>query len=340
MSEYRFENAESAVASLKTNVDRMLHTSLTQLTREDQLGEANFSKAKVFFEAAKEIAQEVARLPLNEQPPIIIKQLEQGIGVLVAMISKVQTFSLTPSPQESEKDPIRRRNNILNELKSMFDSAIQSLYPVIGYLKTQNLNVSAEFQETKEKAQEFVLYLEDKRRETLDLIESVKKTAQLAGVVSYAGLFGDEARRHRNLARAWLIFAVTFAATTAYLAWKLLLPDLAAESASSDPLTIAEVARRLVVISVLLYGAVWCTKNYSSHRHNQVINQHRYHAFQSFQAFTQSATDSTTQATILLQATKSIFEHQPSGYLTRGGASQASTVINEVIDRVNPKSAS
>jgi len=129
-----------------------------------------------------------------------------------------------------------------------------------------------------------------------------------------------------------------FGVVSAVLGWNLLVSDIPIDEVGNKSETFTEIARRLVVISVLLYGAIWCTRNYSAHRHNQVINQHRHHAYQSFQAFAQSATDPVTQATILLQATKSIFEHQPSGYLTRGGASQASTVINEFIDRVSPKS--
>ena len=191
MSAIRYEVVESQLTSLMNNVGRMLLTPMSQLTREDQLGDANFAKARVMFENAIEMMKEITRFPLQEQPPAIVKQVEHGVGVFLAMYNNVQGFNLTPSPQESEKDPIRRRDKILNELRSMFDSAVQSLYPVLGYLRTLHVDVSNEMQESKRKAQDFSQYVEDKQREMLELIENVKKTAQLAGVVTYAGIFGE-----------------------------------------------------------------------------------------------------------------------------------------------------
>jgi hypothetical protein len=82
---------------------------------------------------------------------------------------------------------------------------------------------------------------------------------------------------------------------------------------------------------VLYYGLVWAGRNFSTHRHNQTVNNHRQNALKTFEAFVKAASDDATKNAVLLQATQSIFSPQASGYLGIHGGESSAPQILEII---------
>jgi hypothetical protein len=83
---------------------------------------------------------------------------------------------------------------------------------------------------------------------------------------------------------------------------------------------------------------IWCTRNYSAARHNQVVNQHRRNALNTFRAFTEAAAgDEATKNAVLLEATRSIFAPQPTGYGKGENEPQPAAQILEVFRGVTDK---
>ncbi len=72
---------------------------------------------------------------------------------------------------------------------------------------------------------------------------------------------------------------------------------------------------KIIVLSILTFATSWAAKNYSAHRHNFVINTHRHNALSTFETFVSAANDDiSTKNAVLLHATQTIFQHQPTGY--------------------------
>jgi hypothetical protein len=82
------------------------------------------------------------------------------------------------------------------------------------------------------------------------------------------------------------------------------------------PALVQSALQRLFVLSLLYYAIVFSVRNFSAARHNMVVNLHRRNALIAFEAFVDSASaDQQTKNAVLLQATKAIFDAQPSGFL-------------------------
>jgi hypothetical protein len=114
----------------------------------------------------------------------------------------------------------------------------------------------------------------------------------------------------------WMISAAALAAGTIGYATYSFGYQLheAAQSAPTAKLVTLAVAR-VIVISILSTAILFCVRNYSAARHNFVINRHRQNALSTFETFVKASRDDQTKDAVLLQATRSIFTPQVSGYL-------------------------
>ncbi len=77
----------------------------------------------------------------------------------------------------------------------------------------------------------------------------------------------------------------------------------------------------------------WSARNHRAHVHNSIVNRHRQNALNTFETFVKASSDKDTKDAVLLQATKSIFDEQSSGYLSSDSEQLPSNLIVEVLRR-------
>ena len=68
--------------------------------------------------------------------------------------------------------------------------------------------------------------------------------------------------------------------------------------------------------------------------HNYVVNKHRQNALSTFETFVKSTDDNDTKNAVLIQATRSIFSPQHTGFSAQEGESSTSPAIHEIIRNV------
>lgn len=82
-------------------------------------------------------------------------------------------------------------------------------------------------------------------------------------------------------------------------------------------------------------------KNYTAHKHLEIVNRHRQNALDTFNDFVESAGDnSETRDAVLLAATNSIFDANQSGYLSaKTKGSDSANPIQQVVRTAFPGSS-
>ena len=83
-------------------------------------------------------------------------------------------------------------------------------------------------------------------------------------------------------------------------------------------------------------------KNYTAHKHLEVVNRHRQNALDTFDDFFESAGENQeTRDAVLLAATNAIFDANQSGYLSpRTKGTDTANPIQQVVRSVLPSSSS
>lgn len=161
------------------------------------------------------------------------------------------------------------------------------------------------------------------------ILESVREASAAAGVSTHANIFGDEASDHQKKSWAWMGAFIVMGGLTAVVAALFTFRSPIPPDATI-PQLVQFVSGKLIILSILYYGIIWCSRNYFAHRHNFVVNTQRQNALSTFETFANATDDEGTKDTILVEASEAIFSVRDSGY-NKGRDSEDSGRVKEII---------
>lgn len=152
-----------------------------------------------------------------------------------------------------------------------------------------------------------------KLSEAEQLLLASKAQVGEAGVDDREEHFKTQADKHGRYAVAWLVVTVVVSLMTLTAAGLALYLAFEYQPRSTGQAIQLAVAK-LLLLSVLVGIGVLVTRNYRSHLHNQVLNQHRSNALRTFRMFVEAAEAPDVRDTVLVLSAQSIFAPRETGY--------------------------
>jgi len=147
------------------------------------------------------------------------------------------------------------------------------------------------------------------------IVEKLRDLAKRQTVASFESHFGKLATEHKTQSRLWFAGAVLLGVATAASAL-ILTWALKVTGAITDSGVVQALVARLVLVSVLYLGTIWCMRNYRSHKHMVVVNNHRQAALNAFESLNKAiGDDQHAKAVILLEASRCMFAPTVTGFL-------------------------
>jgi VIT1/CCC1 family predicted Fe2+/Mn2+ transporter len=151
------------------------------------------------------------------------------------------------------------------------------------------------------------------RKEAEESLTNIRKMSAYAGVTANAEAFHNQSTAHSEAAQKWLNATVIAVAITAIVA-ALFFLNVYLHKPESVPESIQLVFAKLVIISILTFAVVLCSKNYKSHKHNQTLYEHRATTLDTFEVFYTGSKDEHVKDAILLQAAYAAFGNRQTGF--------------------------
>ena len=292
----------------------MLETASEQLVRTEDLGKTlDFSSGQPVFERRLRLFRKLRDAGLNDLPLPFLENIKTSVSHARAEFKQILDFSPTG------QNPQRERDSLIQQIENQYHGEFSTVGLAIAYGQQTGANLE-QLQTTARDIVEAVASSKDEASEQLDEVrktaESVKRAAAEVGVSQHATQFQQEADEHKSTSQRWLWCVAAAACVTTLLAalnvWWLY------GTVAEDGLDVSQALQlsvaKLLLFSVLYFGLVWLVRMYRSACHNQVVNQHRANALQTFETFVNAATDQQTKEAVLMRATDSIFGHQASGF--------------------------
>lgn len=305
-----------------------------ELVRADDLGQANFRGAVPILDQTIELFRELRSSDLTVFPLPILQQLKAQAQVALKTFEDLRTFSL-----DSQSDVMAARDQLIARVAAEYDQHFQILEPHINYLLVKQTDFAAmetqaraamiqldEFTRQKQQEQESI------REEMEKTLQTVKAAAAEAGVGQQSIVFGEQAKQDGDSADKWLMWAAVFGIVS--VIYVIVTLFVYPPSAGTTSEIVRGFVSRLVVLSLLAYGLGFSVRQYSSSKHNQTVNLHRQNALRTFETFVRATDDQATKDAVLLEATRSIFAGQPTGFLRGGHDSESPNTIIEVVRRM------
>ncbi len=308
------------------------------LVRADKLGEELCFEAGVpYFGRVLKLYSDLNKSSIDTIPYEILNSLLQHATEVKSKIAEIKSFSAA-----STSTPAATRDSLITYFRDSYNKHFQVISPIISFsirkgtdfdalerhAKDQVIHIEAVVKEAKER-------LEQTAADAQSTLEKIRQTAAEAGVANHAIHFKNEYEEQLKQSKVWLLATVGVGLVTVMWGIFGFLLHKAVNGSPSTLELIQSFTSRFIVLSVLYYLLVWCARNYNAHRHNYIINKHRYNALNTFQAFAKAAEgDPDTKNAVLLQTTQSIFNQQASGYLSKEAEHDSSSKIIEILRSV------
>lgn len=308
---------EAILEIARESLNRVQQFDASSLSRDADLGkQMNFAAAVKPAEALINIYK---RIPLTAIGDFSDTQLNSINGQAQAdfnLFKQILDFDATGA------DASNMRTNILNSLSVRRDPLFDQVWQYIAYGVARTTDVSlletqarTTIQAIKDQSGKLTDQLNDAKTEADTTLIAIRAVASEQGVSQQAVHFKLEAEDQEKLAKAWLKYTYAFATAVGVFAvfslffhkFELIRPTNTAEMFQL-------ISSKFLIFAVLGYLLLMAARNYTTHKHNSVVNRHRQNALLTYRALVEASAEKGTEDIVLAHAASCIFSPQETGF--------------------------
>lgn len=324
-----------------TSVLDKAREALTRVQKFDAAAlsrEADLGKQMSFFDAvplAEDLIDIYKRIPLTALDDFSDAHLNVISGQAQA---DYNVFEQILSFNAQTSNAADTRNNILARLKTRRDQLFDQLWQYIAYGVARMTDTSlletqarATIQSIKDQSADLTKQLNTSKIEADKALAAIRAVASEQGVSQQAMYFKKEAEDQEALAVKWLGYTYKFAAALgvfAVLSLFLHKIDWIKPETSAEMFQL--ISGKFLIYATLGYLLLMAARNYSTHKHNAVVNRHRQNALLTYRALVEASSDKGTEDIVLAQAAACIFSPQETGFTS--GKGEPSTGPKSVLE--------
>lgn len=329
----RKENITACAEALQ----RVQDFNTSELGRADDLGQRmSFIDA---IPLADDLAALYKRIPLSSLQDFTDQQLDvlkQQADSDYNLFDQILNFNVESS------DAYSRRVGILEILRNRRDSLFSTIWLFIAYGVARTTDTSlleaqarATIQGIKDESSRLTQQIENAKTQAESALEAIRAVASEQGVSQQAKYFKDESSEQEKLAVKWLKMTYGFATAVGVFALcSLFLHKIPFIAPTSTGEMFQLVSSKILIFSALGYMLIMSARNYSTHKHNAMVNRHRQNALLTYRAIVSAAGEQNTHDIILAHASSCIFSPQETGFSSgRGDGFTGSKAVLELMTK-------
>lgn len=334
------EQREQTLEAAREKVEGLAKVDPKALARTSDLSpDINFKDAVPHFEEMLELCKQLSQRDLSCLTHQQLNAISGACDKLNGLITQVNDFTL------NQNTPGDVCQSIITSVSSAYDDVMNPLLLPLAFTATQATDYAKIEREAKgyhttmkAEAEGLSKFIANARAEAERALAAVKEQAAEAGVSTNAQIFVLEAQRHENSARAWVKATIATASVTLIAAVAALVTAFVYHPAGLTA-AIQYIVAKLLVLSTLSFGVIWCARHYRSHKHNETLNKHRANALMTFRAFVEGTSDERVKDAILLQAAQAAFSGRPTGFDAPEKEPSTINPVVEILGKRSPQAA-
>ena len=275
--------------------------------------------------------------PLDQLPRPVVNDLHAQTSKNASLLREFRAFGM------DAQSPKNKHKSLIKGLSEQYNATYHLFAPLLSFALWHTGEMQTAVSEVRQKREEAEKDIEVERDRFKQIVAdadaakaAIQDAAKIDAVGAHAKIFSDAAIKHRDMANRWL------AGTGAVLLLALVVLVIMVQTggrkkgspAPTTPEVLQQSAGRALVLSVLLYGVVFCGRQYRAHMHNRTLNEHRHNALASFREFLNSTSDPETKNAVLLRATQTIYAAQMTGYVGKESGEDSSIRLIETVRNI------
>jgi hypothetical protein len=333
---------EKVYTTCREALERVQTFDPDTLGRVDDLGrQMNFEEA---VKPAEAIIAVYKRIPMSALPDFTDGQLNT---ILAQANADYSVFKQILDFNAASGDAVGTRTNVLTNIKIRRDQLFDLLWQYVAYgvaritdTSLLETNARATIQGIEDEAAKLTGELAKAKTDADSALAAIRAVASEQGVSQQAIYFKDESLAQETLAEKWLTYTYRFAAALGLFAiLSLFLHKVDWIKPTSNAEMFQLITSKVLIFTVLGYLLIMAAKNYTTHKHNAVVNRHRQNALLTYRALVTAAEDTGTQDIVLAHAASCIFSPQETGFSHgRGDSGSGSKSVLELLTKGASKS--
>lgn len=319
---------QSVLETCTESLGRVQQFDPATLGREGDLGRQMSFVDVVPYAAA--VVDVYKRIPITALSDFTDNQLN---AVIAQANADFNTFKQILDFDATTNNASTVRRQLINGMQSRRDQVFDQLWQFIAYGVARITDTSllesqarATIQSIKDQSEKLTKQLVEAKVDADAALVAIRAVASEQGVSQQASYFKSEAESQEGLASTWLGYTYKFAGAVALFAitslflhkWGWLAPANTFEAIQLS-------TSKILIFAVLAYMLILSARNYSTHKHNAVVNRHRQNALLTYRALVEAAGESGTQDIVLAHAASCIFSPQDTGFSQQRSESLASS---------------
>jgi hypothetical protein len=304
---------EQTTLALQNSITEALAFREKSLESRAQWGSISFGSAGSDFKRIFEILAHLSVLPLEYLTDTANSQIQSSITSTTEVFGRVDKFNI------ELQTPMAVRDGLVSEIHGQADQLYHHASPWVSFLAYQKGDVAKNIETltgSLTRAQGLVdeakTKIETRQGEIQTIITQAREASAAAGAAVFTHDFKKEAGDLSTRATVWLMVTGALALVTLAVAAVMWF----APANGSDTATVVQrFGGRLAVLVVLFTATLWCGKTFNALMHLSTVNRHRALSLQTFQAFSQAASNDATKDAVLMETTRAIFGSVPTGFL-------------------------
>lgn len=328
---------QTTLENTRAALDRVQQFDVSTLSREDDLGkQLNFSEAVALSQALVDIYRRIPLSTLDDFSDTQLNVIGQQAKADFNVFKQILEFNATT------QDAANIRTNIINTLRARRDQLFDQLWHYVAYgiaritdttlLETQ---ARATIQSIRDQSEKLTSQLFEAKDSADTALAEIRAVAAEQGVSQQAVHFKNEVEEQEALAATWLKYTYWFAAAVGGFAIvSLFLHKIDWIRPESPSEMFQLISSKLLIFAVLGYLLLMASRNYSTHKHNAVVNRHRQNALLTYRSLVEASGGAGTEDIVLAHAASCIFAPQETGFShSKGDSAAGSKSVLELLTK-------
>lgn len=317
-------------------LERIQQFDVSSLGREDDLGkQMSFSEAITSAGAIVDLYKRISLTALSDFSDTHLNQIKAQAQADFNVFQEILSFDATAA------NAAATRAQLITAMKVRRDQLFDQIWQHIAYGVARNTDASvlevqarSTIQGIKDQAEKLTEQLSTAKSDADKALEAIRAVAAEQGVSQQAIYFKEEAEQQETLAENWLVRTYWSAAGVGVFAilslflhkWDWIKPE-----GTSEMLQV--ISSKMLIFAVLAYLLLLASRNYTTHKHNAVVNRHRQNALLTYRALVEAASDGGTEDIVLAHAASCIFSPQETGFSNSKNDSPGSKSVLELMTK-------
>ncbi len=230
------------------------------------------------------------------------------------VVQQIKDFNPAQGANQSTRD------SIANNIRSYYSQLYTPVFLPLEIFNVKKSLSSGNIQQLSKEAQDTITEINKQKAKGEELLKAIQEAAAVGGASKFAGVFGEESRKHKVSANIWLFISTISAGLILWFLYDTftnLTNALKSITTGGDiSITLQLFFAKILILSFLSVVFYQIVKNYNANMHLSITNKHRENSLKTFQSFVESTSDPKTRDIVLVQATQTIFTTGDTGYIT------------------------